>query len=162
MESLDRSWASFFYFLRAISKPWKRVSMLGYCYIGGIMCCPWSAILANQQASPWSDHWPCMCRCLKPFFRRDLSGRPGAFEALFKHIIYTGSFLRNVASFYLFFGSGIQDLVISQYRTELYNPRILNSSDLGPILVEFMRGSEITTVQLSPFLSRVLMTNSLR
>lgn len=89
--------------------------------------------------------------------------RPGAFETPFKHGIYTGSFLRNVASSYLFFdldqhffGSGIQDLVISKYRTELYNPRILNSS------VEFMRGSEITTVHLSPFLSRVLMTHSLQ
>lgn len=52
--------------------------------------------------------------------------RPGAFETRFKHNVYTGSFLRNVASSYLFFGldqnffgSGIEGLVISQYRTEL-------------------------------------------
>lgn len=143
--------------------------MLDYCYIGGDQVLPLVSN-ANQQASPWSGYWPCMCLCLKPFFRRDLFLRPGAYETRVKHNIYTRSFLRNVASSYLFFGldqhffgSGIQDLVISQYRTELYNPRILNSSDLGPILVEFMRGSEITTLHPSPFLSRqVIMTHSLK
>lgn len=59
---------------------------------------------ANQQASPWSDYWPCTCLCLKLLFRRDLFVRPGAFETPFKHSIYTGSFLGNVASSYLFFG----------------------------------------------------------
>lgn len=142
MKSLDWSWASFLLSSSPYPKPWERVSLPGYYYIGGYQVFSWSAML------------PFTCLCLKLLF-----------ETRFKHNVHTEIFLRNLCSSVLpFLWLGSTFFLVREFKTSLfpiieplYNPRILNSLSLGPILVDFMRGPEIIIHYPLPSLSRQVL-----